>query len=74
MELSVALLTIPINLVWLDTKLLAMALGRYPNSLAACITASRVLGDNLPLQEKARETVDWETPARLATSIDVTVL
>lgn len=47
-------------------------LGRYPSVAAAAITLSRVLAEILAFEEKARETADCETPANLATSIDVT--
>jgi hypothetical protein len=52
-------------------KLLAIALGWYPNLRAASSTLRRVFTDTGPSCEKARETDDWETPASLATSMEV---
>ena len=57
--------------VLLDIRLLAMASGAYFNVRAASSTRCRVAGVIFELGVKALETVACETPASLATSMDV---
>ena len=58
-------------LVLLDIRLLAMASGAYFKVLAASRTRWRVEGFIFELGVNALDTVAWDTPASLATSMEV---
>ena len=65
-------MTMPIMSVRRVMKLRSIAFGLYPSVSAACTNFAVVSSATRVLALKTRDTVDCETPASRATSIDVT--
>src|SRR5919202_3027347 len=65
-------MTMPTMSVRRVLKLRAITFGRYPSAFAARITFAVVSPATRLLALNTRDTVDWDTPAKRATSFEVT--